>query len=166
MSEPRFDRIDAPMPAWRGRSTIAVSLAVHAAPLIALLIFAAMPPAAAVPELPRMREIARIELPPPADPPLLIERAIPPEELSGYDISGLPFNLAKIDARRASLFPFLTADLSFIERMAGDVRSASAHLKNPLDPELAARPLALDFLTRRVSETASSTTADAGTRVR
>jgi len=144
VADPRFDRDDEPMPAWRGRSTIAVSLAVHAAPLIALLVFAAMPPAAVVPELPRMREIARIELPPPADPPLLIERAIPPEELSGYDISGLPFNLAKIDARRASLFPFLTADLSFIERMAGDVRSAAAHLKNPLDPELAAMPLALD----------------------
>src|SRR5688572_14616746 len=81
---------------------------------------------------------------PVSEPPLLVERAIPPEELSGYDISGLPFNLAKIDARRASLFPFLTADLTFIERMATDVRAASARLKNPVDPALAAKPLALD----------------------
>ncbi|HUQ86896.1 MAG TPA: hypothetical protein VM096_05005 [Vicinamibacterales bacterium] len=144
MSEPRFERIDAPMPAWRSRSTITASVAIHAAPIVALLIFAALPTAGVDPEMPRMRDIARIELPRPDDPPLLNERVIPPEELSGYDISGLPFNLAKIDARRASLFPFLTGDLSFIDRMASDIRSASTHLKNPLDPALTAKPLALD----------------------
>lgn len=102
-----------------------------------------MPPVVEVPVAAPMREIARIELPP-LEEPIAIERAIPPEELSGYDISGLPFNLPKIDARRASLFPFLTADLSFIERMATDVRAASAHLKNPLEAALTARPLVLD----------------------
>ena len=90
-----------------------------------------------------MREIVRIELPA-REEPIAIERAIPPEELSGYDISGLPFNLPKIDARRASLFPFLTADLSFIERMATDVRAASGQLKNPLEAALTAKPLLLD----------------------
>jgi len=143
MSEPRFDRDDEPMPAWRGRSTWAVSIGLHAAALIGWLIVSAMPPVVDVPGAAPMREVARIELPPPADPPLLIERAIPPEELSGYDISGLPFNLPKIAARRASLFPFLTADLSFIERMATDVRSASMHLSNPLEPALTAKPLQL-----------------------
>jgi hypothetical protein len=144
MSDPRFDRDDEPMPAWRGWSTWTVSIGLHATAVIGWLLISAMPPVVDGPAAAPMREIARIELPPPSDPPLLLERAIPPEELSGYDISGLPFNLAKIDARRASLFPFLTADLSFIERMASDVRSAAAHLANPLDPNLAARPLALD----------------------
>jgi hypothetical protein len=143
MSDPRFDRDDEPMPAWRGRSTWAVSIGLHVAAVIGWLMIAAMPLVVEVPAAAPMREIARIEVPR-LDPPLLIERAIPPEELSGYDISGLPFNLAKIDARRASLFPFLTADLSFIDRMATDIRSASAHLKNPLEPALAAQPLVLD----------------------
>jgi hypothetical protein len=107
------------------------------------LVLAAMPPAADAPAAAPMLEIARIELPPPEDAPLLNERVIPPAELSGYDFSGLPFNLAKIDARRASLFPFLTADLSFIERIANDVRSSSAKLKNPLDDALTAKPLVL-----------------------
>jgi len=46
-------------------------------------------------------------------------------------------------SRRASLFPFLTADLSFIDRLATDVRAGSAKLKNPLDEALAAKPLML-----------------------
>jgi hypothetical protein len=142
MSDPRFDRDDEPMPAWRSRSTAVVSIAIHAAAVIAWLVIAAMPPVVDVPVAAPMVEIARIEMPP-ADSPLLIERAIPPEELSGYDFSGLPFNLPKIDARRASLFPFLTADLSFIERLATDVRAGAAKLKNPLDDALAATPLVL-----------------------
>src|SRR6187431_116898 len=113
MSDPRFDRDDEPMPACRGWSTWTVSIGLHATAVIGWLLISAMPPVVDVPAPAPMREIARIALPPPSDPPLLMERAIPPEELSGYDISGLPFNLAKIDARRASLFPFLTADLSF-----------------------------------------------------
>jgi hypothetical protein len=149
VAEPRFDRDDEPMPAWRGRSTWAVSLAAHAAALIAWLIVATIPPAVDAPAAAPMREIARIELAPPDDAPLFTERAIPPEELSGYDISGLPFNLAKIDARRAALFPFLTADLSFIERFATDVRTSSAKLKNPLDEPLMARPLLLDAALRQ-----------------
>ncbi len=144
MSDPRFERGDEPMPAWRGRSTWTVSIGLHGAAVIACLAIAAMPSVVSVPAAAPMREIARVELPPPSDPPLLIERAVPPEELSGYDISGLPFNLPKIDARRASLFPFLTADLSFIERMATDVRAASARLRNPLEDALAAKPLRLD----------------------
>src|SRR4029450_257138 len=97
------------------------------------LLIAALPPVVTEPAAAPMIEIARIELPPPADSPLLIERVIPPEELSGYDISGLPFNLAKIDARRASLFPFLTADLSFLERFATDVRASAAKLREPVE---------------------------------
>ena len=136
------------MPAWRGRRTAAVSVGVHAAAVIASLMIAAVPPVVDVPAAAPMREIARIELPP-SDPPLLVERAIPPEELSGYDISGLPFNLPKIDARRASLFPFLTADLSFIERLATDVRASAAKLRNPIDAALAARPLDLSAALRQ-----------------
>jgi hypothetical protein len=143
MSDPRFGRDDEPMPAWRGRSTMAVSLGVHAAAVLAWLTVAALPPVITVPAAAPMREVARIELPP-RDEPFAIDAPIPPEQLSGYDISGLPFNLPKIAARRASLFPFLTADLTFIDRLAGDVRAAAAHLANPLDRALAAKPLELD----------------------
>ena len=120
-----------------------VSVVLHAACAIAWLLIAALPPQLTLPASAEMREIARIEVPV-AEPPLLIERAIPPDELSGYDIAGLPFNIPKIAARRASLFPFLTADLTFIDRMASDVRAASARLGNPFDPALAAKPLALN----------------------
>jgi hypothetical protein len=148
MSEPRFDRDDAPMPSWQGRSA-AVSLSLHAAASVAWLIIALLPPAVVIPETSRMVEIARIEVPPPADPPIAIEHPIPPEQLSGYEFSGLPFNLAKIAARRPSLFPFITADLGFLERMAGDLRAASARLANPLEPSLRAQPLELDDRARQ-----------------
>ena len=141
VSDPRFDRDDEPLPAWRGRSTVA-SVLLHGGVLAASLIITALPPAMDVPVAAPMREIARIEVPS-LDQPFVDERVIPPEELSGYDISGLPFNLAKIDARRASLFPFLTGDLTFIERMASDVRAGATRLGNPLDPALAAKPLSL-----------------------
>lgn len=142
MSDLRFSRDDDPMPSWQRRSA-ALSVSLHVAMAAIWLFVASIPPALTLPASAPMVEIARIEVPP-AEPPLLVERAIPPEELSGYDISGLPFNIAKIEARRASLFPFLTADLSFIERMATDVRAASARLGNPLDPALTAKPLSLD----------------------
>src|SRR5688572_16444881 len=117
MSDLRFVRDDAPMPSWRGSSAV-VSVSLHIAVALAWLVIASIPPALTLPAAPPMREIARIEMPV-SEPPLLVERAIPPEELSGYDISGLPFNLAKIDSRRASLFPFLTADLRSEERRVG-----------------------------------------------
>jgi len=143
MADPRFDRDDTPMPSWRGRSA-AVSLSLHAAAAVAWLVAALLPPAIVIPQAAPMVEIARIEVPPPADPSIVIDHPIPPEQLSGYEFSGLPFNLAKIAARRQSLFPFLTADLSFLERFAGDLRASSAHLRNPLDPALRARPLELN----------------------
>lgn len=127
------------MPSWQGRSA-AVSLSLHAAAAIAWLVIALLPPAVIIPEAAPMVEITRIELPP-SDPPIIIDHPIPPEQLSGYEFSGLPFNLAKIAARRQSLFPFITADLSFLERLPGDLRAATARLKNPLDGALAAQPL-------------------------
>ena len=93
VSDPRFDRDDEPMPAWRGRSTVAVSLAFMPPPVIACLMIAAMPPAvdgsgrgADARDRAHRAAAARGSA-------AAIERAIPPEELSGYDISGLPFNL-------------------------------------------------------------------------
>lgn len=142
MSDPRFDREDEPVPS-RFRGAAAVSVSAHAAVLAAIVIVGLIPPALTVPEASPMIEVARIEVPP-GDEPIAIDHAIPPEQLSGYDISGLPFNLAKIAARRAALFPFLTADLGFLDRMAGDLRASSAHLRNPLDPALRAQPLDLD----------------------
>ncbi len=142
MSHPRFARADDPVPTWRRNSAL-VSVSLHAAVGMAWLLIAAVTPAVTrMAETPASRTIARIEVPP-LERPLLIERAISPDELSGYDISGLPFNLAKIDARRQSLFPFLTGDLTFLDRMAGDFRAAGQRLGNPLDAALNAKPLSL-----------------------
>ena len=142
MADLRLDRDDVPMPSFRGRSAI-VSVSLHASVLIACLVAGLWPAAIEAPVAAPMVEIARIELPP-ADLPIAIEHPIPPEELSGYEFSGLPFNLAKIAARRASLFPFITADLTFLERMSSDLRAVQARLPNPLDRSLVAQPLALD----------------------
>lgn len=142
MSDPRFERDAAPLPAWRGRSAVA-SVVLHGAALAAIIVVAALPPALEAPEAAPMIEIARIEVPP-REESIAVDRAIPPEELSGYDISGLPFNILKIERRRPSLFPFLTADLSFIDRIASDLRASSAQLRNPLAPELRAAPLEID----------------------
>jgi hypothetical protein len=138
----RLEREDPPVPSWRGRSAI-VSACIHAAGAIVWLVLALVPPAIAIPDAAPMIEIARIELPP-ADEPIAIDHPIPPEQLSGYEFSGLPFNIPKIAARREALFPFLTVDLGFLEQMANDLRASAAKLKNPLDPSLSARPLELD----------------------
>jgi hypothetical protein len=134
VSEPRFDRDDAPMPAWRGRSAF-VSAGLHVAPIVIWFIVASIPPAPesrAIDYQPP-HEITRIFVPP-VDEPFAIDHPIPPEQLSGYELSGLPFNLAKIAARREALFPFLTADLSFLDRLSADLRASSATLRNPLGP--------------------------------
>jgi hypothetical protein len=142
MPDPRFGRDDAPMPSWQRRAAV-VSISLHAGIAVAWLVIATMGPVIETSDAATMVEIARIELPPPADVPIAIDHPIPPEQLSGYEFSGLPFNIAKIAARRAALFPFLTADLSFIDRIADDLRAAAAHLPNPLDQSLHAKPLEL-----------------------
>jgi hypothetical protein len=86
--------------------------------------------------------IEREPMPPPQDEPFA-PPAIPPEELSGYEISGLPFNMAKIAARKDVLFVFLTGDLGFLDRIAGDLRAEAGRLGNPLDPRDAAPPLVM-----------------------
>lgn len=144
VADPRFDReLEQPVPSWQGRSA-AVSLSLHAAAAIAWLIVALIPPVMSTPGAVTMVEVGRIEVPPPAETPIVIDHPIPPEQLSGYELSGLPFNLAKIAARRESLFPFLTGDLSFLDRMANDLRASAAQWKNPLDPSARAKPLDID----------------------
>jgi hypothetical protein len=144
MADPRFDRDDPPMPSWRGRAAI-VSAVMHLSPLVVAMIWVAMP--ATTPtfpsESPRSYQVTRVFVPP-LDEPFAIDSPIPPEQLSGYELSGLPFNLAKIAARRESLFPFITADLSFLERMSADLRASQAQLRDPLDRSLVAQPLLID----------------------
>jgi hypothetical protein len=144
VADPRFDRDDQPMPAWRGRSAF-VSAGLHVAPFVIWLIVASIPPAPTAPAIDAapQYEVMRIVVPP-LDEPFAIDHPVPPERLSGYELSGLPFNLAKIAARRDALFPFLTADLSFLDRLSSDLRVSSAQLPNPLDRRLMAPPLALD----------------------
>ena len=77
--------------------------------------------------------VAPIHLPATEDEGFAIDEPVPLDELSGYEISGLPFNMPKIAARRTSLFPFLTAKLEFLDRIPAHVREASRHLGNPLE---------------------------------
>src|SRR5687767_5399849 len=106
------------MPAWRGRSAF-VSAGLHVAPFVIWLIVASIPSAPTAPAIDAapQYEVMRIVVPP-LDEPFAIDHPVPPERLSGYELSGLPFNLAKNAARRDALFPFLTADLSFLDRLS------------------------------------------------
>ena len=55
-------------------------------------------------------------------------------------MSGLPFNMAKIAARRKSLFPWLTSNLDFIQHIPEQVRESARHLGNPLAAATSALP--------------------------
>lgn len=52
-------------------------------------------------------------------------------ESAGVHFAGFEFDIAKIRERRDALFPFLTADLPFLDRMADDTRLAPSGLVNP-----------------------------------
>lgn len=136
-----FERLDQPMPAHTRPATIA-SFVVHCAVLVSPVIAGALasePPPLPAPAI----EVARIELPR-SDEAFAIDDPVPPEELSGYEMSGLPFNMPKIVARRKSLFPLLTADLDFLTRIPEQVLESARHLGNPLDrAALALPPLTL-----------------------
>ncbi len=102
------------MPAHTRVATVA-SFALHCVVLVSPLLLAALasePPPLEAPAI----EVARIELPR-SDEAFAIDDPVPPEELSGYEMSGLPFNMAKIAARRQSLFPLLTANLDFLDHI-------------------------------------------------
>ena len=129
--------LETPVPAHT-RAATTVSCALHCAVLAAPLLLAVIPPDPPPMTVPSIA-VARIELPP-SDDAFAIDDPVPPEELSGYDISGLPFNMAKIAARRKSLFPFLTANLDFLSRIPEQVLESSRHLGNPLDTAAPALP--------------------------
>lgn len=133
-----FDfRLDQPVPTHTrvaATSSFALHCAVLAAPLLLTLIPRDPPPLAA-PTI----EVTRVELPR-VDEAFAIDDPVPPEELSGYEMSGLPFNMAKIAARRKSLFPLLTSNLDFIQHIPEQVRESARHLGNPLDAATSALP--------------------------
>lgn len=53
-------------------------------------------------------------------------------EVSMRRLDDFAFDLAKIRDRANSLFPFLTLDLMFLDRVPGDLRAAQERLTNPL----------------------------------
>ena len=132
-----FARLDAPLPS-HARVVAAASFALHGVMLAAPLLLAMTEPDAGMPAAPAI-EVARLELPL-IDEVFAIDDPVPPEELSGYEMSGLPFNMAKIAARRKSLFPFLTSDLDFIARIPEQILESARHLRNPLEAAAAALP--------------------------
>lgn len=128
----------------RRATGLSLSAVLHAFASIALM----FQPVGAVPALPSTdaRFVAAIELPPP-DEVLVEDDPVDPAELSGLDVPGLPFNISKIAARKKSLFPFLTLDLTFLQRIDRDAREASVHVTNPIASgagNAAAPPLDLD----------------------
>jgi hypothetical protein len=134
----RFDfRLDPPLPAHT-RVVAFGSFALHclilAAPLIAALMAGDAPPLE-----PPSIAVSRIEVPQ-IEEAFAIDDPVPPEELSGYEMSGLPFNMPKIAARRKSLFPFLTSDLDFIAHIPEQVLESARQLRNPLAAAASALP--------------------------
>jgi len=133
-----FDfRLEQPIPAHT-RPIAAGSCAVHCLVLAAPLLLALIPPEAAPPVAPPI-DVSRVELPLIEDV-FAIDDPVPPEELSGYEMSGLPFNMPKIAARRRSLFPFLTSDLNFITVIPAQVLESARHLGNPLEAGASSLP--------------------------
>ena len=137
MSEPVFERGDAPLPKHT-RVATASSFALHCVMLAAALLTGVIQPDAPKPAAVTI-DVARSEVPRIVEA-FAIDDPVPPEELSGFDMSGLPFNMPKIAARRKSLFPFLTANLDFIDSIPAQVLEAARHLGNPLAAAAAVFP--------------------------
>ena len=113
----------------RRATGLSLSAVLHAVASIAVM----FQPLGAVPAvlLPDSPIVAVIEMPPP-DEVLIEDDPIDPAELSGLDVPGLPFNIPKIAARKKSLFPFLTLELTFLQRIDRDAREASVRVTNPI----------------------------------
>jgi hypothetical protein len=113
----------------RRATGFSLSAVLHAVGAIALM----FQPLAAVPAVPPpdSRIVATVEMAPP-DEVLIDDDPVDPAELSGLDVPGLPFNIPKIAARKKSLFPFLTLELTFLQRIDRDAREASVHVTNPI----------------------------------
>ena len=144
MDTPTFDRRDPPLPsALRPATAAAGSLSVHIGLLLVIILIALMPapPPRAVERA--TLEVSRVELGGAPEPPIATDDPVRPEDLSGYEIAGLPFDMGKIAARRTSLFPFLSNELEFLDRLAGEVRDTEARLGNPLTVGAEAPPLQL-----------------------
>ena len=144
MQTPMFERRDLPLPsAMRPATAAAGSVSAHAAIALVttlILLMPAPPPRAVEPA---MTEAAHLELSPAPDPPIAVDEPVKAEDMSGYDISGLPFDMMKIASRRQSLFPFLTHDFAFLDGVAADVRKSDGEVTNPLQAAAPQPPLAL-----------------------
>jgi hypothetical protein len=145
MQTPMFERRDLPLgSAMRPATAAAGSLSAHAAVsvVVTLILLMPAPPPRAV-EPAAMTGVARIHLPPVPEPPIAIDEPVKPEDLSGYDISGLPFDMLKIARRRHSLFPFLNQELDFLDRIANEAREAGGDTVSPLAVHPETPPLEL-----------------------
>ena len=144
MQTPMFERRDLPLPsAMRPATAAAGSVSAHAAIALVttlILLMPAPPPRAVEPA---MTEVAHLELSPAPDPPIAVDEPVKPEDMSGYDISGLPFDMMKIASRRQSLFPFLTHDFAFLESAAADARKSTTDVANPMTTAASDPPLSL-----------------------
>ena len=150
MQTPMFERRDLPLPsAMRPSTAAAGSVSAHAAIsiVITLILLMPAPPPRAVE--PAITEAAHLELSPAPEPPIAVDEPVKPEDMSGYDISGLPFDMMKIASRRQSLFPFLTHDFAFLDRAAAAARKSAADVANPLPVAASEPPLSLPPAARK-----------------
>lgn len=137
--------------ALRRAAGVATSLCLHllAAALVVWLGATPVTPLVA-PDQP-LQTIAAIVVPPPT-PPAAADHVLTPEpETTGggnseqVPMGGVDIDIAKVRARRATLFPFLTLDLLFLEALPVEARAVSSTLTNPFAATrpTAAPPLAL-----------------------
>jgi hypothetical protein len=151
MQTPMFERRDLPLgSAMRPATAAAGSLSAHVAisVVVTLILLMPAPPPRAV-EPAALTELHTIGLPPAPEPPIAVDEPVKPEDLSGYDIAGLPFDMLKIARRRHSLFPFLNNEFDFLDRIANQAREAAGDTANPLAARPEAPPLELHPASRQ-----------------
>lgn len=130
----------------RRSKSFLVSMGVHGS-VAALFLFAPALLSGPTPKSAPEMEITYVSAPPGAiDTELAEERDESPPSTPGEapdDREAARFNIPKIQAQKESLFPFLTAGLTFLARLDKQAAGARDHLGNPLAGSQARPPLVL-----------------------
>jgi hypothetical protein len=131
----------------RRAKSVAVSMGVHGSAAALMVLFSALRPTVTPVTPPSEMEITYVAAPPGAvDTQLAEERDDSPPSTPGGapdDWEATRFNIPKIKAQKESLFPFLTAGLTFLARLDKQAAASRDHLANPLAGSNARPPLLL-----------------------
>jgi len=131
----------------RRAKSMAVSMGVHGSAAALMVLFSALRPTATPVTPPGEMEISYVAAPPGAvDTQLAEERDESPPGTPGDapdDYEAAKFNIPKIKAQKESLFPLLTAGLTFLARVDAQAAASHDHLASPLAGSSARPPLVL-----------------------